>query len=274
MNKIVVPIDFSDTSKNAAHYAVSVAQNIADCGIILYNVYDKMAAGSDGTPLFNDEDARQTIALAALGNLKAELAGTSGAPITCKAESGNLVEKLEVFVKDNQADLVIMGINGATRLEQILIGSSTLGVINGNFSPVIIVPPHAKYQKIKAVAFLSDLQNVEETTPLSALKKFLDLFQPKLYVVHAQEKEQTEHTVEYEQERAKLGKMLLGYEPEFAFIPLWDFAESVNQFAVEQKIDLVITVPHRHSFINTLFKSTHTKKLAYHTYLPLLAIHE
>src|SRR4030095_2447169 len=75
MNKIVVPVDFSDTSKNAAQYAVQMANDIGDCSIILYNVYDEIAAGTDGTPLYNDEESRNTIALMALANVKADVVG-------------------------------------------------------------------------------------------------------------------------------------------------------------------------------------------------------
>jgi nucleotide-binding universal stress UspA family protein len=274
MNKIVVPVDFSDTSKNAARYAVKMAKDIADCEIVLYNVYDTIAAGSDGTPLFNDEESRQTIALAALGNLKSDIEEMDSLPITCMAESGTLVERLEHLVKHKQIDMVVMGINGATRLEQILIGSSTLGVINRNFCPVVIVPPDAKYQKIRRVVFLSDFRNVAETTPIAALKKVLNFFRPQLYVVYAESNPNVEPTEEYKWEKSKLEEMLNGYNPEFALVPFHDFAESINQFATDSGADLVITVPHKHTFLNNLFKSTHTRKLAYHTHLPILALHE
>ena len=48
MKKILVPTDFSDTSKNAAAYAMQLASNIPGAAVIRYHAYDSLAAGGDG----------------------------------------------------------------------------------------------------------------------------------------------------------------------------------------------------------------------------------
>ena len=71
-----------------------------------------------------------------------------------------------------------------------------------------------------------------------------------------------------------MNELLQGFEPEYAFIRLFDFADAINQFALDRNADLIITVPRKHSFLSSLFTTSHTKKLAYHSHLPVLAIHE
>ena len=39
-------------------------------------------------------------------------------------------------------------------------------------------------------------------------------------------------------------------------------------------IDVIVTVPKEHSFLSGLFKTSHTKKLAYHSHVPIIASHE
>jgi nucleotide-binding universal stress UspA family protein len=68
--------------------------------------------------------------------------------------------------------------------------------------------------------------------------------------------------------------MLAGYNPEFSFIRMYGFVESINLFAEDNQADLIITVPRRHSFLSSLFKTSHTRKLAYHSHIPILAVHE
>ena len=56
MNNFIVPIDFSDASKNAARYAAHIANGVPDAHIILYNVFDALEYGSDSSPLGTDEE--------------------------------------------------------------------------------------------------------------------------------------------------------------------------------------------------------------------------
>jgi nucleotide-binding universal stress UspA family protein len=46
----------------------------------------------------------------------------------------------------------------------------------------------------------------------------------------------------------------------------------INQFVDEQQVDLVITVPKEHNFFAQLFSSSHTKKLAFHSHVPILVL--
>jgi len=71
-----------------------------------------------------------------------------------------------------------------------------------------------------------------------------------------------------------MNALLDGFEPDYAFIRLYDFTEAINQFAIDRGADMIITVPRRHNFLERVFSTSHTEKLAYHTHIPLLAIHE
>lgn len=66
--------------------------------------------------------------------------------------------------------------------------------------------------------------------------------------------------------------MLGDFNPEFYFIRIFDFMEAINQFVMDKKIDLILTVPKQRSFLTNLFKTTHTSKLAYHSHVPIVAI--
>jgi hypothetical protein len=42
----------------------------------------------------------------------------------------------------------------------------------------------------------------------------------------------------------------------------------------DKNIDIIINVPRNHSFYDSVFKSSATKKLAFHSSIPVLAAHE
>lgn len=276
MKKFLVPTDFSDTSKNAARFAVQAVANEKDATIILYNLHDVVAAGSDGSLLTETENDRIIVLTEALKNLKDELLTLApSAKIEIVLEGGSsLVDSLDRYVRHHGIDLVLMGITGATRLEQIFMGSNTLNLVDKGICPVMIIPPDANYHPIKNIAFASDLKEVETTTPIAAIKGVLKIFNASLHVVNVDSEHYVDITDEYKAERAKLEKMFAGYNPEFYFIRQYDFQEAISQFSIDRAIDAIIIVPKRNSFLSGLFKTSHTKRLAYHSHIPIVAIHE
>ncbi|MFN5476797.1 MAG: universal stress protein [Sphingobacteriales bacterium] len=272
MFTIIVPTDFSDTARNAVDFALKMANDMHNVRVVLYNAYSKSAIGVDGTPLSVDPDANRQITVMALQNLRNEFPVRSGLAVDILAEEGELTSNLASMAGEKKADLVIMGINGASRIEQVLIGSSTLSVVHKASIPVLIVPPDAVYKKIRKVLFCSDLKEVEKTTPVDHLKTVLDMFGPKLVIGHVSTNHYNDTMHQQKVEIAKLNEMLVAYEPEFAVLPMGDFTESTSQLATDKQVDLLITVPRKHSFFEKLISPSHTKKLAYHSHLPVLAI--
>ena len=275
MKKFLVPTDFSETSKNAARYAVELAQDDPGTTIILYNIYDKLAPGTDGSLLTETDEDRKKVLNHALLNLEIELHEISTVRIEYVAEEGNsLVESIEKYVRYNGINLVIMGITGATRLEQIFFGSNSLNMARQGVCPVIIVPSKATFKKIQNVMLLSDFKNVKSTTPAAQIKQILDIFKPNLHIVNVDSEHHIQLSEEYKIERDWMDKTFSDYKPEFYFIRMYDFLDAVDHFTADHNIDLIVTVPRKHSFLSGLYTTSHTKKLAYHSHVPVAAIHE
>jgi nucleotide-binding universal stress UspA family protein len=276
MNNFIVPIDFSETSKNAARYAANISNLVPDAHLILYNVFDSIEYGTDSSPLSTEgeeDESRKAIVELALNSVKTELSGITKANISCVAEeSHRFLDTLENYVKMHDIQLIIMGLTGNTRLGAVLMGSNALNIVRRAIAPVIIVPPDTHSQSAKNVLLLTDFKDVDRTIPIHVVKEVLDLFNPKLYIVNVDHEHYVQVTEEYKAERAKLEERLKDYSPEFYFIRLFDFVEAANQFVADYKIDLILTFPRKHSFLSNVFKTTNTSKLAYHSHVPIVAI--
>ena len=68
--------------------------------------------------------------------------------------------------------------------------------------------------------------------------------------------------------------MFADFNPEFYFLRLYDVEDALNEFAKDRNIDLIITVHKEHSLMHKLFNAGHTKKLAYDSTVPVVAVHE
>lgn len=268
MKKFLVPIDFSDTSINAAKYAVALTRNIPGAEITLFHVYSRL---SFSTLTSKDEGSRQKISESELNEVKTKISEGND-NISCVAEEGSFVENICDFAMGNFIDMVIMGITGSSRITQVFMGTNTLNVIRNINCPVMIVPAEAKYTGLKKVVFTSDFQDVARTTPFASLKKILDTFKPELEILNVDSEHYVELTPEFKIEREAMEDKLGTYSPEFSFLRSYDFLEGISSFVETRNIDAIVTVPRRHSFLSQLFKTSHTKKLAYHSSVPIIAV--
>jgi len=268
MKKFLVPVDFSDTSIHAAKYAVALCRDIPDSEIILYHVYSHI---SFATLTSREEGSRQKVTEAELNEVKSNISEGNG-NISVVAEEGSFVESLCDYALGNSVDMVIMGITGSSRITQVFMGTNTLNVIRHIDIPVMIIPALATYTGLKKAVFTSDFKDVARTTPFASLKKILDIFKPELEILNVDSEHYVELTPEYKIEREAMEDKLGSYNPEFAFLRSYDFLEGISSFVDTKEMDAIITVPRKHGFLSQLFKTSHTKKLAYHSRVPIIAV--
>lgn len=276
MTNFVVPIDFSEASKNAARYAAHIANGVSDARLFLYNVFPSLEYGTDSSPLGTDEEedaSRKTIVELALESVRTELTAITDAEISIVAEqSSRFLDSLESYVLNNEMDFIVMGTTGSTRLGEMLMGGNTLNIVKRRIVPVIIVPPDASSVSAKNILLLTDFKDTDYTVPIASVKTVLNLFKPRLHVVNVDHEHYVQITDAYKAEQNKLETSLADYKPEFYFIRLFDFMDAINQFVADNNIDLILTFPRKHSFLSNLFKTTNTVKLAHHSHVPIVAI--
>lgn len=261
MNTVIVPIDFSETSLNAARYAMKLLTGHYGVNMILHHVYEKAAHSSEATEK--------------LETLKSQLMDVGIVKISILAEEGNdFITELEKLARHQQADLIIMGITGRSAIGQTFIGSNTLKMVEKKVCPVLIVPPDASYKEVKNVLLTSDFKNVRSSTPSVPIKKILKTFQPNLHVINVDSEHYVALTDQYQEEKSALKEMFSDFNPEFYFLGLYNVDEAIHQFANDKNVDFIIVIHKEHSLLSKLFIKSHTKKLAYHSSVPVLAMHE
>jgi nucleotide-binding universal stress UspA family protein len=258
---IIIPVDFSTASLNAAHFAVRMLVGQYDETAVLLHVYKDAS---------DEAHVKQL-----LRELKDSLVDEAVVKIETVAElNSDFLETLERKARHLDAALIVMSTSEKSKMEQAISGNSSLKMIEKNICPVLVVPEHAKYFQIKNVAIACDFKDIENSIPIVPVKKILGLFQPSVHIVNINSEIYVSLNEEYLAKRQLMAEMFQEFHPEFYFITTFNFHETLQQFIKDKNIDLVLTFPRTHSFIDNIFKSSKTKKLVYESEIPVLAAHE
>lgn len=269
MEAILVATDFSETSKNAALYAIGLANQIGVQRIVLYHSYEIPVSVDPIAPVVQmmDVESLKTSAAQALLKFRYALEPVAGG-ITLEPlnEYGILPDGLDDVCAKMNAGLIVTGIRETDKIAERLIGSTGVAVARHSKTPVMIVPERASFRSIRTVMLTSDFDRADETIPVSLLSRILQQTGARLLVFHY------DGSGEAKEENTVHG-LLLPMDPEYVSGTGEDFLEAVHHVAESRQADLLISIPKERGFFERLFHTGHTKKLAFHSHLPLLLIH-
>jgi len=274
MKTIIVPTDFSAIANNAVDYAVGLAKQTGG-SVLLFHAYQVPVSMTDVPIVLVSVEELQKNAEAKMAQVKKSLEQQTGGTIKLYGETklGDTVDELEELCNHVKPFAVVMGTKGATGLERVFFGSTTLTTIRHLSWPVIVVPPDKKYSGIKKIGFACDFREVVETTPAHFIRAFVKEFNAEIHVLNVDYKS-THFKPDTPEQSALLHTMLEDLNPKYDFIEDENIEAGIEKFAEKNNLDLVITIPKKHKLLEGLFKKSHTKDLVFHSHLPIMCVHE
>ena len=275
MKTIIVPTDFSPIATNAMNFAADMATNI-NASITLLHVYQVPVSMTEVPVVLVSADELRKSSEEKLEISKQDLAhGTNGKiKIYTEARLGDVSDELEDVCKHIEPFAVIMGTKGASGIERILFGSTTLTAIRHLKWPVIVVPPGKEYGTgIKKIGFACDFDKVVESTPIGFIKNMVKEFGAELHVLNV-DHENKHFKPETPDESLMLHTLLEGLNPQYHFIDNADIEDGINEFVEKNNIDLLITIPKKHKLLEGFFKPSSTKELITKSHVPVMCVHE
>jgi nucleotide-binding universal stress UspA family protein len=280
MKTLVVPTDFSSVSVNALNYAVDMAQAI-NAGLVLLHVYNVPVSFTEApvspvTAVSLEEVKRSSEER--LEELKKNLVILTSGKIQIYSESrlGEPIEELEAICKSLDPMAVIMGSHGTTGFERMVMGSTTLSAIKHIKCPVIVIPPGTTYNGIRKIGLACDFENIVQSTPVEYIKNLVKEFGADLYVLNVQDKKdaETDSSTPPTMDAVYLDSMLEEVRPNYVQLTGKNVVDSITSFAENNNLDLVMVIPKKHRFIDSLFHKSQSKELITHAHIPIVSIHE
>lgn len=275
MKTLLICTDFSASAKHAARYGCMLASHYKFRHIVLLHAYQTMVPTTvlplENTPYKDSYD----VSLRQLKDLQKELSGSTDNDIIIRTrlEAVSLGESINDICKEEEADMVVMGITGKSKFEKLFVGSNAVTVSQTSKYPVLIVPAEAPIEPIRSILFACDLNEVTATIPLDSLDKILAFFYAPLFVVNVDNKNR-HFSPQTPEEMYHLHHIFDKYRPQYAFIDREDITSGIIDYAEKNYISLIITVRRNYNFIQQLFHRSKTEKLIYQSIIPLLILHE
>lgn len=280
MSKILFPTDFSETATNAFVYALNLAK-ATDSEVFVLNCYEMpvLSTTSTGQPEMVQE-VYNSIELNHFDRFKeqvpsmrklAEANGLSDVKLTFLFEEGLLLGIMRKIIKEEEIDFIVMGTSGANTFEKRLLGSNTVNIMNNIHIPILCVPNEARFYKsdIRTIGFATMLRNSDKKG-IYTIAKIADKLGAKFKCLHV-----------LRDEKATYEETLNSWVAEFAPLGVTfhtvlnkDLEQSVFYFIDEYNIDVMCIVKRQMNFFENLFSSSLSKKLAYHSYVPVFVLRE
>jgi nucleotide-binding universal stress UspA family protein len=147
VQRVLCPLDFSDTSQRAVGFAVAVGRKFGAV-ITLAHVYEESTfapAGEDpplatATSRHRREEAKTQLELCAAGAGGAPVVGTRFVVV----QDGTVVQAILDCAGELDASIIVMGTHGLSGFKRLLYGSTTEGILRKSNVPVLAVPPQAR----------------------------------------------------------------------------------------------------------------------------------
>jgi len=281
MKTYLVPVDFSETAVHAAEFAAALSMQTDVQRIILLNAYyvspyETMLPNPDMV-LLREEEIEENAAdrISKLEQLKTKLHKLvrPGVKISTHLNRSHLLRAVVENAIGQNAGVVIMGSKGNTSADDTHIGSHVIQISKGSPVPVIVVPANFKFEAIKRVVVACDFNKVTDTVPLEALKRLLDRKHYELLVVNVDnEARHQEKDAERMAEETALYGMLKEYKPKYYYLNETNIINGILHFAADHDAQLVIALPHKYSFFQSLLHNSVSQRLAAKSAVPVLLL--
>ena len=258
LKKILVPVDFSESSIAALKYAAGMikSDNSTKCDLI-YIIGKSVEAEYDLKETQKKLESLKDKYLTPL-HIEGELF----------VKVGKLSEELLAVKESTKADLIIMGTAGSsTGLNE----SHTTQLLKKADCPVLVIPQNVASFELKNIALAIDQKEIEDSNSLGILHNIARWFDAKIHLLTVDNNtDGTSNSSNPNEETLEYYLDTLDYRHSFAHNS--DIEAGINSYVADKKINMIAIMPRHHAKKSEPSEGQLTKILALNTTKPLLVI--
>lgn len=264
MNKILVPVDFSDASSNALSYAIQLF-GTSSLEITVLHIYGVRSTAflMKNIDEMLEKDARRDMD-ELLRNVQKEYPDVI---FKSKITKTYPVSAIVALGDSGNYDFIVMGTKGASGLKEVFMGSVAGGVVSKTTAPVIVVPKSHAFRPLEKIIFAVSNDPISDVKVTEPLRKIATLHQSEVKVLHIAEK----NTPQIEKAMSAIED--LNPTVDYAF-GTGDTNKDLNEYLKNDFSGLVCLIRTKKGFMERLLNESVTLKQTFNSPVPLLILHD
>jgi len=278
MKRILVPTDFSPTAEKAFRFATEIAAKSGGT-VILYHVYSPLQSTFIDTKekreLQNKE--KESILLKRLVRLKKKVTANAGdVVISTVLGRTPIIDNILGFAEHNQADLIIMGTQGASGLKKTLIGSVASRIIEHTDIPVLLVPEKYEWKEPGQIVYATKYLETDRKG-LAVLLPLAKLYDAETTVIHLYDvhvEDEVKEKNDFDTYAFTMQREFSEYKLTFKLLKTGSVTETMEGLYKMIPYDMVAMVRRRKTAADRFYLESFTKNMAYVTNRLLLVVPE
>ncbi|PWS30443.1 universal stress protein [Pedobacter paludis] len=282
MKKILVPVNFSPATENAAYYASAMACKIGG-SVELVHVLPLAVQSSLASSLRFPEyefERLSTVSQTKLSELSINL--EHKIRDSCNVQDfkpriygnsllGNVIDEVGKHFDAGKMDLVVMGITKAPSINRIIGGSTVRSAIKNCELPLLLIPESSKFRSFKKVAFASDL-DTGDINYIAVLAEIMRPFQADILIMHSKgpREDMRQHDQKIDCFLSHLTNRIDYPNIYFREVISKSVDDGIDYLLTGAQLDMLVMVHKHHNFFHGLFSGSLTKRMADHIQIPFL----
>ena len=273
MPLIIAATDFSDVAENAVNYACSLATAQKAEVMIIHSFIVPIMFSDVPMPvsLMNDEqqyaETQMEKLVARMSLLFHEI------KINGRVIYGDTISVIEDYSEQNSRPWLVVVGNSSSGENSTWPDSVLVDAFKKLEFPVLGVPQGALFDNIQRLCLAFDNKHSGNNTALQQVTEISKRLNAELHVLNVQP---DVHNQDNNPDIDKNAKNILdSVNARYHFI--FESANvdgTIKDYIAANDIDWLIMIPRKHSFFEGLFHRSHTKSVAHHIQIPILALHD
>jgi nucleotide-binding universal stress UspA family protein len=270
MKKIMFATEFYDHAPIAFKYAVELAHSFG-ADLLMVHAYGKPEPRISTEKLIQERHDKVVGKLKDFAAMHLPETYREKIQIDYLAVNAYPLEGILDTSRDQNVDLIVIGMTGKTNALGSVLGNTTLNVLAKADCQVLMVPAGMTFRGIHHLVYTLDFK-FRDLGAIQYLKGWSQTLDATLHALHIVEEDEKDSAI---LKKMMILKKTFSEEKTIDFdLRYGHFRKEIEKFALGKKADLVAMIAHKNNFISRLLDSGTLKDLAQQIRLPLLVIKE
>ncbi len=275
INRILVPIDFSETGLLALEHAAFMARLFKADLFILHVIEIMDFSYTEYGPILLNENQEEIekIATDNLNKLAKKISQQNRIHVTPLINRGRVFSGITATAKDNNIDIIIMGTHGVKGFDEYFIGSNAHKTVTVSPCPIITVQIHSKKLGFNNIVLPID-NSLHSRQKVDSVIELASKYVAKIHILGLintnEEIEENKFNIKLDAVEKAIKKANLPYLRKI--VKGKNLAVEAMKYSKKIKADLIVIMTEHESNLTGMFLGGFAKQIINHSRIPVMSI--